>query len=127
MAHVQKGERDAYWKYVSKISTFENDASDPDSKISGKVKEFWSFAKSFKKDAFGITTLRENRTMKTDTKEKADVCSWQFQSAFTCETDSDPPSKGASPFSSMGEKTVDPKGVSKLLKGLNVHKAPGPN
>ena len=38
--------------------------------------------------------------------------------------DSDLPSKGASPFSSMGELTVDLKGVAKLLDGLNVHKAP---
>ena len=27
----------------------------------------------------------------------------------------------------MGEITVDPKGVDKLLDGLNVYKAPGPD
>ena len=27
----------------------------------------------------------------------------------------------------MGEITVDPKGVLKLLNGLNIHKAPGPD
>ena len=27
----------------------------------------------------------------------------------------------------MGEITVDPKGVLKLLNGLKVHKAPGPD
>ena len=27
----------------------------------------------------------------------------------------------------MGDITVDPKGVTKLLDGLNVHKAPGPD
>ena len=27
----------------------------------------------------------------------------------------------------MGEITVDPKGVSKLLNNLNIHKAPGPD
>ena len=43
------------------------------------------------------------------------------------EANSDPPSKGASPFSSMGEITVDLKGVAKLLDELNVHKAPGPD
>ena len=41
--------------------------------------------------------------------------------------DSDSPSKGASPFSSMGVITVDPKGVTKLLDGLNFHKASGPD
>ena len=40
------------------------------------------------------------------------------------------PSEWASPFSnflSMGEMTVDPRAVAKLLDGLNVHKAPGPD
>ena len=127
MAHVQKVERGAYWKQVSNIFKFENDPSDPYLNKSGKVKKFWSFVKSLKKDAFGITSLRENATLKTDTKEKADICNRQFQSVFTCEADSDLPSKGASPFTSMGEITVDPKGVTKLLDGLNVHKAPGPD
>ena len=77
--------------------------------------------------AFGIASLRENGILKTDTKEKANICNRQFQSAFTREGDSDPPSKGASPFPSMGDITVDPKVVAKLLDGLNVHKAPGPD
>ena len=107
-----KVQRDAYWRHVSNIFTFENDPSDPDSNKSRKIKKFWSFVKSLKKDAFGITSLRENGILKTDTKEKADICNRQFQSAFTREAESDdPPSKGASPFSSMGEITVDPKGV----------------
>ena len=76
---------------------------------------------------FGITSLRENGILKTDTKEKANICNRQFQSAFTCEADSDPPSKEASPLSFMGEITVDPKGVAKQLDGLNVLKAPGPD
>ena len=79
------------------------------------------------KGAFGIASLRENGILKTDTKEKANICNRQFQSAFTREGDSDPPSKGASLFSPMGDITVDPKGVAKLLDGLNVHKAPGPD
>ena len=76
---------------------------------------------------YGITSLRENGILKTDSKGKANICNRQFQSAFTLEDDSDPPSKGASPFSSMGDITVDPKGVTKLLDGLNVHKASGPD
>ena len=91
-----------------------------------KVEKFWSFSvKSLKEDMFGITSLRKNGILKTDTKEKADICNRLLQSAFTCEANSDPPSKGAGPFSSMEEITVDPKGVAKLLDGLNVHKVPG--
>ena len=125
-AHVQKVFRDAYWKYVSNIFTFENDSSDPDAPKSEKIKKkFWSFVKSLKKDAFGISLLRENGILKAAIKENANICNRQVQSAFTREGDSDLPSKGASPFSPMGDITVDPKGVAKLLDGLNIHKAPG--
>ena len=54
-AHVQKVEREDYWKHVSNIFTFENYPSDPVSNKGGKVKKFWSFVKSLKKDAFRIT------------------------------------------------------------------------
>ena len=97
-AHVQKVLRDAYWKYVSNIFTFENDSSDPDTSKPEKIKKLWSFVESLTKDAFGIASLRENGILKTNTKEKANICNRQFQSAFTREGDSDPPSKGASPF-----------------------------
>ena len=117
--------RDAYWKHISNIFTFENDSSDPDTPKPEKIKKSWSFIKSLKKDAYGITSLRENGILKTDSKEKANICNRPFQSAFTREDDSDLHSKGASPFSSMGDITVDPKGVAKLLDGLNVHKASG--
>ena len=63
--------------------------------------------------------LREIGILKTDTKEKANICYRKFQSAFTGDGDSDPPSKGASPFSPMGDITVDPKGVAKLLDELH--------
>ena len=83
--------------------------------------------KSLKKDAPWITSLRENGILKTDTVDKANICNKQFHSAFTCETDSEIPSKGTSPFTPMGEITVDPKGVLKLLHELKVHKVPGPD
>ena len=91
-AHVQKVLRDAYWKHVSNIFTFENESSDPDTPKPEKIKKFWSFVKSRKKDAYGITSLRENGILKTDSKEKAYICNRQFQSALTREDDSDPPS-----------------------------------
>ena len=126
-AHVQKLLRYAYWKYVSYILvfTFENDSSDPNTPKPEKFKKFWSFVKSLNKYAFGITSLRENGILKTGAKEKADLCNRQFKSALIREGDSDTPSKGASPFSSMGDITVDQKVVAKLLTILNVHKAPG--
>ena len=91
------------------------------------MKKFWSFVKSLKKDAFGITSPRENGILKTYTFDKANICNKQFESVFTRESDSEIPCKGTSPFIPMGEITVDPRGVLKLLNGLNIHKAPGPD
>ena len=78
-----------------------------------RAKRFWSFVKSLKKVASGITSLRENGILKTETKDKANICNAQFQSAFTREADGDLPSKGQSPFIAMDEIVVDPNGVIK--------------
>ena len=127
-AHVQKVIKDAYWKHISNIFSFETESPDPDSpRNNEKAKKFWSFVKSLKNDAFEINTLRENGIMKTDTLYKANICNRQFQSAFTRESDDEIPSKGTSPFTPMGEITVDPNGVLKLLNNLKIHRAPGPD
>ena len=55
------------------------------------------------------------------------MCNKQFQSAFTRESDAETPSKGTSPFIQMGEITVDPNGVLKLLNNLKIHTASGPD
>ena len=86
-----------------------------------------SFVKSLKNDAFGINTLRENGILKTGTLNKANICNRQFQSVFTRESDAEIHFKGTSPFTPMGEITVDPNGVLKLLNNLKIHKASGPD
>ena len=83
-----------------------------------KIKKNGHLSNLLKKDAFGIASLRGNGILKTKTKDKSKYMLLAAQSAFTGEGDSDPPSKGASPFSPMGDITVDPKGVAKLLDEL---------
>ena len=52
-AHVQKVIRDAYWKHISNIFSFDTDTTDPGCpRKNEKAKKFWSFVKSLKKDAF---------------------------------------------------------------------------
>ena len=76
-------------EHISNIFSFETKNPDPDClRKNENVRIFWSFVKSLKKDAFGITTLRENRILKTDTLDKANICNKQFESAFTRESDS---------------------------------------
>ena len=125
-AHVQKVIRDAYWKPISGIFSFDTDSADPDCpRKNEKAKKFWSFVKSLKTDAFGINSLRENGILKTDTLDKVNICNRQFESAFTRESDTEIPSKGTSPSTPIGEITVDPKRVLKLLNKLNIHKTSG--
>ena len=64
------------------------------------------------KDAPRITSLRENGILKTEAKDKANICNAQFQLAFTREADGDLPSKGQSPFIAI-EITVEPNGFKK--------------
>ena len=125
-ALIQKVLRDAYWKYVSNIFTFENDSSDPDSLKPEKIKKsFGRLSNLLKKTRLGSNHSEKTEVLGQIQRKKANICNRQFLSAFTREGDSDPTSKGASPFFPMGDITVDQKVVAKLLDGLNVHKAPG--
>ena len=46
-AHLQEVIRDAYWKQISNIFSFETESPDPDSpRKNEKAKKFWSFVKS---------------------------------------------------------------------------------
>ena len=67
-AHVQKVIRDAYWKHISNILSFETESPDPGSPRKNEK------VKSLKNDAFGINTLGENGILKTDTLDKANLC-----------------------------------------------------
>ena len=126
-AHVRKVIMDAYWRYVSNIFTTTDNEPDPTPSGIHKANRFWSFVKSLKKDASGIISLRENGILKTEAKDKANICDAQFQSAFTREADGDLPSKGQSSFIAMDDITVDPNGVIKQLDRLNIHKSSGPD
>ena len=64
-AHVQKVLRDAYWKYVSNIFTFENDSPDTDTPKPEKIrKRFGHLLKFLKKDEFGIPSRRKTEFLR---------------------------------------------------------------
>ena len=81
----------AYWNYI-------NDLISPheDGKHQGQ-KQFWSYIKSLKQDYSGVSSLKHNGKIVTDSIGKAEVLNTQFQSVFTQDPDGDPPSKGTSP------------------------------
>ena len=62
-AHVQKSIRDAYWKHVTNIFSFENDSPDPDCpRKNEKAKTFWSFVKSLKKTHLGSIPVEKTES-----------------------------------------------------------------
>ena len=53
-ARVQKAERQAYWNYLDKMLDFGDRETEHQS---GKMKRFWSFVKSLRKDNSGVAPL----------------------------------------------------------------------
>jgi hypothetical protein len=81
-----------------------------------------------KQDSSGVTPLKKtDGLLYSDTETQAEILNHQFQSVYTRENTSNRPSKGMSPYQSMAHIKVSSKGVRKLLRGLNIHNATGPN
>ena len=65
--------------------------------------------------------------LQSDNKSKAEILNEQFQSVFTKENLNNCPNKGNSPYQTMSDIKISCKGVTKLLKNQNIHKATGPD
>ena len=91
-------------------------------------KRFWSYVKHRKQDSTGVAPLKKSDgLLYSDAPTQADILNSQFHSVDTKEDTGNIPSKGPSPYSSMTNITVSNKGVRKLLQGLDIHKATGPD
>ncbi|MEW8544204.1 MAG: reverse transcriptase family protein, partial [Candidatus Thiodiazotropha sp.] len=124
-ARVQKAERQAYWSYLDQLINF----GDPDTETQlGKMKRFWSFVKSLKKDNSGVAPLKEQGKMHADPVDKSNILNRQYESVFTKENDTaDIPTLQGQPYPDMPDIVVNQEGVLKLLKKINPHKACGPD
>ena len=87
-------------------------------------KKLYSFIKCKECDSSGIVPLKEDGIFYGDPKRKAELLNKQLSSVFTTEGDLDKPDKGQN---NTPDITVQTKGIHKLLKGLNSHKAAGPD
>ena len=122
---LQKELRKEYWNYVESLFTIDVDEGNTQF---DNMKRFWRFIKHNRTDSTGITELKTEGTTVTDPVAKAEALNHQFKSAFTKETpipDNILPS--TSPFEEMEDILFTPKGVEKLLLGLKIHKAAGPD
>ena len=50
---------------------------------SGNNKQFWKYVKSPKQETFGISALKSNGNVITDSLSKAEILNYQFKSVFT--------------------------------------------
>ena len=117
---TQNACRIAYNNYVTNIITPES-TSNP--------KRFWSFITSKRKESSGVAPLKSSDGhIHSDPKTKANILNNQFSSVFNSGEDpSTIKSMKSPPHRSMPNIYISTEGVRKLLAGLNIHKAAGPD
>ena len=76
----------AHWNYTNDLISPHNE----DGKYQGQ-KWFWSYIKSLKQDYSGVSSLKHDGKLVSDSIGKAEVLNTQFQSVFTQDSDRDPP------------------------------------
>ena len=90
-------------------------------------KKFWKFINSRRKDNSSIPPLKTPNGLAVSNPEKAEALNHQYTSVFTKENLQNIPNKGPSPYAPMPKIDFSSNGILKLLKGLNVNKATGPD
>ena len=72
-----------------------------------KPKRFWSYVKSKKQEATGVSSLVDkDGFLHSDSQQKAEILNNQFQSVYTAEDLTTCPSKGESPYPTMEKITI---------------------
>ena len=118
---VQYELRRAYWNHIENIVTpNENDINQ-----FSCMKKFWKFIKHQKKDYTGITSLKVNGKLTTDSKQKADALNFHFHSMFTSEKEFQLPARRLCP--EITDINITAPGVLNLLRELNTSKSMGPD
>ena len=109
----KESQRECRRAYSSHVNNLVSDEQ------TGNPKKLYSFIKSKKCDANGVNY--------SDSVKKADILNHQFTSVFTEEDLSSVPELNSTDHPSVQSIVVNRKGVLKLLRGTNPHKATGPD
>ena len=112
----QRACRKAYSSHVNNLVSDEQ---------TGNPKKLCSFIKSKKCDASGVAPLTLNGVNYSDSVKKANILYDQFTSVFTKEDLSTVPALKSTDHPSV--QPINRKGVLKLLRDINPHKATGPD
>ena len=111
--------RKAEWDYVNKTISegLENNNSKP----------LWSYIKSKKNDNLGVSPLKENGKIFSESKDKSEILLRQFSSVFTKTISLIMPPLSLFIDESLDKIHVEIKGVENLLNKIQPHKAQGPD
>ena len=88
-------------------------------------KPFWRYVKAKRQDRTGIPPLKQNGSLVHDSKDKAQILVSQFESVFKKANNDLPPTKSCQ--HEIESLTITVEGVEKLLAGINISKAVGPD
>jgi len=93
----------------------------------GNTKPFWKYIKSQRQESFGITALKSDGKLYTDSKSKSEILNSQFKSVYTKRTSDEIPKLPGTPFPKIKSLHLTEHGVFKLLDNINPSKASGPD
>ena len=117
---VQKELRSAHDKYVGNILQESLESKDS--------KSFCRYIKHKRQDSTGIAPIKSNGKLVSDNFGKAELLNKQFESVFTKDKDAqDIQLEGGTPSPVIDPLEITEGGVLKLLQGLKVSKASGPD
>ena len=92
-----------------------------------KIQNHWRYIKSKRQDGNGVSPLKENGQLHSDSRRKAEILNNQFCSVFTSEDTTNIPKLPGPRNTEMPKFKITVHGVTKLLEGINGGKAPGPD
>ena len=94
---------------------------------SGNNKPFWKYVKSQKQEIVGISALKSNGNVITDSLSKAEILNSQFKSVFTPQSGNTFPQLPGTQFPTIKPLHISENGVFMLLDRIDVSKSSGPD
>ena len=94
---------------------------------SGNNKPFWKYVKSQKQETFGISALKSNGNVITDSLSKAEILNSQFKSVFTPLSGNTFPQLPSTQFPKIKPLHISENGVFMLLDRIEVLKSSRPD
>ena len=107
------------WKHINNVLQVDLEQSDP--------KPFWRYVRAQRQDFSGVSPLLQKGKLITDRLKRTNILNNLFLSVFTKENILDIPTLHGPDFPDLPELSISQDGVEKLLNGIKVSKASGPD